>query len=199
MSEISKILKPIKNSTDKSYIFNKYRKRMKKVFKKKAISNFMIYELAEILINYKTVSFLALKYPNFYFDLDVSSGLVSQVDLADYLQYEVKGTPFGWKNNIESLSEVKGLTNLKFLKILDLSNNLIKDLSELTSLKNLEIIYLANNKISDHKNIEYLNALPKIRYIDLSGNRIAKTASQTNFRSNVKVTLKRFDEKFEFE
>ena len=198
MSEISKILKPIKDSTDKSYIFNKYRKRMKNVFKKREISDFTINELAEILINYKTVSFLALKYPNFYFDLDVSNGLVSQIDLADYLQYEVKGTPFGWKNNIKSLPEVKGLTNLKFVKILDLSNNLIDDLSELTSLKNLEIIYLANNKISDHKNIEYLNSLPKIRYIDLTGNQIAKTLSQKDFNPNVKVTLKRFDEKFEF-
>ena len=198
ISEISKILEPIKDSIDKQYIFQKYRKRMKKVFKKKEISNFTMNQLAEILINYKAVSFLALKYPNFYFDLDVSNGLVSRIDLADYLQYEVKGTPFGWKNNIGSLSEVKGLSNLKYIKILDLSNNLIEDLKGLTVFQDLEIIYLANNKISDHKNIEYLNSLPNICYIDLTGNKIAKTISLKKFKPNVKVVLKRFDEHFEF-
>jgi len=198
ISQISKILKPSNHSTEKPYIFHKYRKRMKKVFKKKDIGDFTVDELAEILINYKTVSFLALTYPNFYFDLDVSNGLVSEVDLADYLQYEVKGTPFGWKNNITSLLKIKGLNNLKYVKKLDLSNNLIEDLSALSIFKNLETVYLANNKISDPKNIKYLNDLPNIRYIDLTGNKIAKSVSYKDFKPNVKVVLKRFDEQFEF-
>ncbi|MEJ2296262.1 MAG: leucine-rich repeat domain-containing protein [Candidatus Lokiarchaeota archaeon] len=190
ISEISKILNPNNNLTYKPYISQKYRRRIKCVFKKKDINDFSNKDLAEILINFKTLSFLALSFPNFYFDLDLSNGLVSEVDLADYLQYEVKGTPFGWKNNIVSLSKIKGLTNLKFIKKLDLSNNLIEDLSELSTFKNLETIYLANNKISDCKNIEYINSLPKIHYVDLSGN--------NDFKPNVKVVLKRFDELFEF-
>ena len=198
ISEISKILNPSDNLTCKPYISHKYRRRIKSVFKKKDINEFSNKDLAEILINFKTVSFLALSYPNFYFDLDVSNGLVSEVDLADYLQYEVKGTPFGWKNNIASLSKVKGINNLKFVKKLDLSNNLLEDLSELTLFKNLETIDLANNKISDRKNIEYINSLPKIRYVDLSGNEIVKKLSRNDFKPNVKVVLKRFDELFEF-
>jgi hypothetical protein len=198
ISEISKILNPNNNLTYKPYISQKYRRRIKCVFKKKDINDFSNKDLAEILINFKTLSFLALSFPNFYFDLDLSNGLVSEVDLADYLQYEVKGTPFGWKNNIVSLSKIKGLTNLKFIKKLDLSNNLIEDLSELSTFKNLETIYLANNKISDCKNIEYINSLPKIHYVDLSGNKIVKKISRNDFKPNVKVVLKRFDELFEF-
>jgi len=197
ISQISKILKSSKNSSDKPYIFHKYRKKIKELFKEKDLDDFTVDELAEILINYKTLSFLALTYPNFYFDLDVSNGLVSEVDLADYLQYEVKGTPFGWKNNIESLEKIKGLNNLKFVKKLDLSNNLIEDLSALAVFKNLESLYLANNKISDPKNIKYLNDLPNLHYIDLTGNKIAKLVSANDFKPNVKVVLKRFDEHFE--
>ena len=198
ISEIHKIMKPSENSTEKPYIFQKYRKRIKRVFKGKKIEDFTAIELADILINYKTVSLLALTYPNFYFDLDISNGLVSEVDLADYLQFEVKGTPFGWKNNIESLARIKGLKNLKFFKKLDLSNNLIEDLSQLTEFNNLESLYLANNKISNPKNLDYLNSLPNLRYIDLTGNDIAKNISYNDFKPNIKVVLKRFDEQFEF-
>jgi len=198
ISEIHKILKSSKIPTEKPYIFQKYKKRIKEVFKRKDIEDFTVNELAEILINYKTVSLLALTYPNFYFDLDISNGLISEVDLADYLQFEVKGTPFGWKNNIISLEKIKGLNNLKFVKKLDLSNNLIEDLTELTTFKNLESLFLANNKISDPKNVKYLNNLPKIRYIDLTGNKIAKLVSRNDFKPSVKVVLKRFDEQFQF-
>jgi Leucine-rich repeat (LRR) protein len=190
-------LKSSKQITEKPYIFDKYRKRIKTVFKRKAIEDFTVKELAEILINYKTVSLLALKYPNFYFDLDISNGLVSEVDLSDYLQFEVKGTPFGWKNNIQSLSKIKGLKNLKALKKIDLSNNIIKDLSQIKTFKKLETIYLANNKISDPINIKYINSLSNLRYIDLTGNEIAKIVSYKDFKPKIKVVLKRFDEYFE--
>ena len=198
ISEIQKQIKLSKELTEKPYLFNKYRKRMKQVFKRKPIENFMVNELAEILINYKTVSLLSLRYPNFYFDLDLSNGLVSEVDLADYLQFEVKGTPFGWKNNIEILSKIKGLENLTALKKLDLSNNLINDLSQITTFKNLETISLANNKISDPINVKYLNSLSNLRYVDLTGNEIAKIVSYRDFKPRIKVILKRFDESFEF-
>ena len=35
-------------------------------------------------------------------------------------------------------------------------------------------LYLANNKISDSKEIKYLNNLPKLLILDLSGNPISK-------------------------
>jgi Leucine-rich repeat (LRR) protein len=170
---------------------------MKKVLKNTSIERFSVNELAELLINYKTIAFLALSYPNFYFDLDLSTGLVSDVDLADYLQFEVKGTPFGWKNNIESISDIKGLANLKHIRTLDLSNNLIEELIGLSGFKNLETIILANNKISDPKNVQYLNALPKLRYIDLSGNKIVNSITRQDFVHGPKVILKRFDARFE--
>lgn len=198
ITEIQKILKSSKEIIEKPYIFHKYRKRMKTVLKKKVIEDFTVNQLADILVNYKTISLLALTYPNFYFDLDISNGLVSEVDLADYLQFEVKGTPFGWKNNINSLSKVKGLENLKSIKKLDLSNNHIKDLSQITTFKNLEAICLANNKISDPGNIKYLNSLSNLRFVDLTGNDIAKVVSYKDFKPTIKVVLKRFDEKFEF-
>ena len=76
----------------------------------------MIFELAKILINYLTITNLIKQYLNVYFELDPQNGLVNELDLSDYLEFEVKGTPFGCKNNIKSISEIRGLNHLKYLK-----------------------------------------------------------------------------------
>ncbi len=197
ISEISKIKKLNKSIAYKQHIFKKYKKGLKKVFKMKNIEEFSINELAEIFINYKTVINLANMFPNFYFELDTENGLVSELDLADYLQYEVKGTPWGWKNNIKTLTEIRGLGNLKYIKKIDLSNNLIEYIDGLLELKNLKTIILANNKIYDLENLKYLKSLSNLRYIDLSGNEISKKLSEIDFKPNIKVILETFHEHFE--
>jgi len=123
-------------------------------------------------------------------EIDPNNGLVMELDLSDYLQYEVKGTPFGWKNDINSLSEIVGLKYLKNLKRIDLSNNQIKHVMDLIYLKNLQHVVLINNKISEEKNLEYLKKLPKLEFLDLRDNMIAKKTQLNEFNPKIRVILK---------
>ena len=130
------------------------------------------------------------QYLNVYFELDSQNGLIRQLDLSDYLEYEVKGTPFGWKNNIKSISQIVGLKHLKYLKRIDLSNNQIDDVKEITQLENLTHLILINNKISKRDNLNYLKRLPNLEYLDLRGNELGKNISLNEFDPKIRVLLK---------
>jgi len=186
-SEVLKIRKQNINLNEKQYIFKKYKKGIKKLLKLKKFNDLSIEHLSEILINYKTVIYLAFKFPNFYYELEKTTGLVSEIDLSDYLQYEVKGTPWGWKNNISSNSSFKEIKNLKELKKIDLSNNLIKDLEFLSGFNKLETLILVNNKISDLKNFHYIEQLPNLKLVDLRGNEIVNKLNKTQISSKVRI------------
>ncbi len=118
--------------------------------------------------------------------------MIEKLDLSDYLEFEVKGTPWGWKNNIRSLSQITGLSNLKQLTTLDLSNNQIRDLEGITELTNLTHLVLPNNQIRDLKNLEYINKLPNLQFIDLCGNDISKNVKNEDFNPHCRVLLKRY-------
>lgn len=162
------------------------KKAIKHLFKKH-IEKLTIEHLAELLINYITIIQLAKKFPNFYFKLDSQNGLIDELDLSDFLEFEVKGTPWGWKNNIKKLSEITGLKYLTNLKKLDLSNNLIRNIEEIIYLVNLSHLILTNNKISDIKNLSYLKKLTKLVYLDIDGNKIASKIKKEDFRSNMQL------------
>jgi Leucine-rich repeat (LRR) protein len=179
-------------NVDKDYGNKKYRKLLKSYLKRNTISKLSLKQLEAILINFLTIQNLIEKIPNVYFELDEKTLFIEKLDLSDYLEFEVKGTPWGWKNNICSLSQITGLNNLKHLKTLDLSNNQIGELVGLTELKNLTHLVLPNNQISDLKNLEYINQLLNLQFIDLCGNDICKKVKNKDFNTNCRVLLNRY-------
>ena len=164
-------------------------KKHGKIEGSKKYENLTHQKLSEILINYLTIHHLSEQYPNVYYELDMQDGLVKELDLSDYMEYEVKGTPFGWKNNITSMSEISCIKYLKQLKKIDLSNNNIDDIKELTQLQDITHLKLANNEINDITNLKYLKSFQNLQYIDLRGNNITKKLEPSDFDLNTRVIL----------
>ena len=179
-------------NVDKDYRNKRYRKALKSYFKRNSINKLSHKQLAAILINFLTVKNLIDEIPNVYFELDDERLLIDKLDLSDYLEFEVKGTPWGWKNNIRSLSQITGLNNLRYLKTLDLSNNQIGDLEGISELRNLTHLVLLNNQISDRKNLEHINQLSNLQFLDLRGNSISKNVTNEIFNHNCRVLLKKY-------
>ena len=111
-----------------------------------------------------------------------------KLDLSD-IEYEVRGWKSEFKNNIKDLSEIPGLTHLKSLKYLYLSNNQISIIKDLVNLPELTQLYLSNNEIADEINLEYISMLPNLTHIDITGNELAKKVSCEDFKDNLHVKL----------
>ncbi len=188
--EVKKIKKIKYLNKEKEIENKKFKKAIKKLLKSRKYDYFTDKELSQILINFLTIANLTQIFPNVYFELDPQNGLVLELDLSDYLEYEVKGTPFGWKNNIISISEIPGLHYLKHLKKIDLSNNQIEDIKDLTTLENITHLILTNNKISELINLEYIKNLENLEYLDLRGNKVALKTSLDKFNPKIRVLLK---------
>ena len=192
IEQIKKIRKTHYISLEKGYENKRYKKALKPLIRRNKINNYSHKELGAILINFFTIKTLIEEIPNVYFELNSTNLLVEKLDLSDYLEFEVKGTPWGWKNNIRKISEIPGLENLKYLKKLDLSNNQIKNVKGLATLKNLTNLVLANNQISDLDNLEYLKQLSKLQFLDLCGNEIVNFIKKDDFNPNTRVLLNRY-------
>ena len=141
------------------------------------------------MINYLTIRHLIEQFPNVYYELDPKTALIKELDLSDYMEYEVKGTPWGWKNNIKNISDIIGLFNLQHLEKIDLSNNQITSIKELIQLVGLRYLILTNNNITDLENINYLKSFPFLEYLDLRGNEITKNVRINEFNSKIRVIL----------
>ncbi len=190
INEIKKIIKTKYINKEKRIENKKFRKTLKNVFKNKKSEFFTSNELSEILINYITIRYLIRHYPNVFYEINPENGLINELDLSDYLEYEVKGMPFGWKNNIKSISEIIGLKYLKNLKKIDFSNNQIENIQELVKFGNLTYLILTNNKICDLENLEYIKKLPNLKYLDLRKNKIVKKIDLNEIDSRMRVLLK---------
>ena len=190
LNELKKIMKLKWINKEKRIENNKHKRNLKRLFKTKKISLFTQSELSEILINYFVIKNLSNSISNVFFELDASNGLISELDLSDDLEYEVKGTPWGWKNNIKSISDIEGLNYLKNLKKINFTNNQIENLDDISFLKNITHLILTNNNLSNKKNIDYLKNLPKLEYLDLRGNDIVNKIHSLNFDSKLRVLLK---------
>lgn len=190
LNEVKKIIKTKYLNKERKVENKKFKKVIKKLLKAKKVDSFTHTELAKILINYLTITNLIKQYLNVYFELDPQNGLINELDLSDYLEFEVKGTPFGWKNNIKSISEIRGLNHLKYLKKIDLSNNQIENVKNLIQLEKLTHLILFNNRISKKENLNYLKKLPKLEYLDLRGNDVVKEIGPNEFDPKINVLLK---------
>ena len=189
-NKVKQIIKTKYLHKEKRIENKKFRKIIKKLFKNKKYELFTQKELSEILINFLTIKNLVKQYPNVYFELNAQNGLVEELDLSDFLEYEVKGTPFGWKNNIKSLSEISGLNHLNCLKKINLSNNQIKNVKELINFEKLTHLTLVNNKISKVDNINFIKSLSNLEYLDIRGNELAMKVNKKEFDSKIKVLLR---------
>ncbi|MFX1452803.1 MAG: leucine-rich repeat domain-containing protein, partial [Promethearchaeota archaeon] len=188
-----KNIRKTKYLDEKNKIENKkFKSAIKKLKKKTKLENITHEILAEIIINYLTISLLTKNFYSVYFELE--NALVVKLDLAD-VEYEVRGWKADFKNNIKDISEITGLDNLKHLIHLNLSNNQITDIKDLVKLRNLTHLYVFNNKIRDLKNLEYIKDIPNLKYLDLSGNPIIKHLSTDFFNNekfgNIEIVLKK--------
>ncbi|MFX1375827.1 MAG: hypothetical protein ACFFA0_08450 [Promethearchaeota archaeon] len=187
----------IKQISKKKYLNNvrkienkKYKKVLKKLLKEKKHEEFTHNELTHILINFYTISNLFTQYHNVYYELNSQTGLIEKLDLSDYLEYEVKGTPWNWKNNIRKLSDIPGFNNLSYLKQIDLSNNNIKNVRNLIQFQELTHLILTNNQLSIENNLNYLKKLPNLIYLDIRGNPITKYINSNDFPPHIHVLFK---------
>jgi len=186
IDEIKKI-KKMKYLLPDSNISNKpFRKDLKKLFKTKKVEHYSQSELVDIIMNFKIIAALKNKFYSVYYELD--NAKVVKLDLSD-IEYEVRGWKSEFKNNIKDLSEISGLTRLKSLKYLYLSNNQISNIKDLVNLPELTQLYLSNNIIKDEINLEYIRMLPNLTYLDISGNYLAKKVSCEDFNDNLHVKL----------
>lgn len=180
----TKYLNKVKNIQNK-----RFKKTLKGLFRERKYEDLTHKESGEILINYLTIRHLIEQFPNVYYEIDPQIALIKELDLSNYMEYEVRGTPWGSKNNIKTLSDITGLFNLNNLKKIDLSDNQINSIKELNQLVNLRHVVLTNNKISDLENINYLRNLPNLEYLDLRGNEIAKKIRLNEFNPKIRVIL----------
>ena len=189
IEQLKKIRKTKYLNKDKNIQNKRFKKTLKGLFRERKYEDLTHKELSEILINYLTIRHLIEQFPNVYYELDPQTALIKELDLSDYMEYEVKGTPWGWKNNIKKLSDINGLLNLNNLEKIDLSNNQITNIKELIQLLNLKIIILTNNKITDLENINHLKTLLSLEYLDLRGNELAKNVKINEFNPKIRVIL----------
>ena len=187
IDQIKKIRKLQYINAEKGYENRKYKEALKPLIKRNKINSYSNKQLGDILINFFTIRQLIKEFPNVYFELNSEDVLINGLDLSDYLEFEVKGTPWGWKNNIDSVSKIIGLKNLQNLQNLNLANNQIHDLKALVEMKSLTHLDLSNNKLSDPQNIEYLKQIPLLEVIDLRGNDLANHIQSTDFSPNTRI------------
>jgi len=192
IEELKKIRKVKYLNLERRYENKKFKTAIKRILKTRNLEIFSHSHISEIIINFLTIKHLSEKLPNVYFEINPTNLLVDELDLSDYLEYEVKGTPWGWKNNISSISEIEGLNLLRNLKKLDLSNNQIEDINKLKDLNSLTHLMISNNKLKDLKNLNFLQSFPNLEYLDLCGNKIVNYIKPTDFKPEIELILKRY-------
>jgi len=188
IGEIKRIQK-LKYILEDSKITNKlFKKAIKKLFKNNKIETISQEDLADIIINFKTISALKRKFYSVYYELEDAK--VVKLDLSD-IEYEVRGWKAEFKNNILEISDIIGISNLKQLRDLYLSNNQIKDIGDLITLTKLTHLDIANNQINDEKNLEYLKQISNqgLKYLNISGNKIADIIHKNDFNPELEIKL----------
>ena len=158
-----------------------YKKELKKYFKKN--KNLTLQTLGNILINYWTIENLNKKYD--WMQYKIKDGVVSELDVSDT---EIKVRWPIWENNIETIEEIDGLTNLRALISLKLANNRIKEIKSLEKFSNLVSLNLANNNIKEIKGLEKLE---KLEDLDLSINQIQEIKGLENLKNLKHLNLSR--------
>ncbi len=187
VEEIKNLTKQKYFDYQKQYSNKLYRKSIKELAKSKDFYSSSIEILAEILLNYYTLGSILKRFYNVYFE--VKKGLVVSLDLSD-LGWNANLWKRDFAHKIKSASEIVGLSNLKQLEKLDLSNNKISDLRDLVVLKNLVHLNISNNLIENTVNLSYLKELPNLKFVDMSENKIAENFDKSEFKK-IEIIVKK--------
>jgi hypothetical protein len=189
IDEVEKIRKKKYLFSDLKITNKAFKKEIKKLLKVKSIVEFSHEDLADIIINYKTIIALKKKFFNVYYELD--NARVKKLDLSD-VEYEVRGWKSEFNNNITDLSEITGLANLAHLTHLYLSNNKVSNIKELTKLHHLSFLHISSNSISDVENIEYIKQMTNknLKSINIYGNTIANLINPSEFKPDVELVTR---------
>lgn len=189
IDEIKKIKKNKYLFKDSKITNKAFKKEIKKLLKVRNFDEMSHEDLAEIILNYKTIIALKSKFYNVYYEL--KDAKVTKLDLSD-IEFEVRGWKSEFNNYIKDLSDIPGLTNLKHLTHLYLSNNQISNIQKLTEISSLSYIHLSNNNLTDVKNIEYIKQLANqnLKYININGNRIANLININEFKPDIEIVIR---------
>lgn len=172
----------------KHYDNEKFKQSLMELQKIKRLEDLNTIELADIVVNYKTITALIKKFFKVHFEWE--NGVVVWLDLSE-LGWNADRTQYAGK--LSDLSQIIGLKYLTSLKKLNLSNNKLSNIKELTILKNLTHLGLTNNQIEERNNIMYLKQLPNLLYADLSDNTIAYKIDKNDFGDTYIKTTKALD------
>jgi len=187
---VSKLRRKIK--CDKNNINNlairKYSSLIQKLYNNQNINSLSHNDIAKILIGYLTLNELIQRFYSVHYEINPNTCLPVKLDLSD-IEFEVRGWKAEFRNGIENLSDIIGLTNLQSLEHLDLSNNRIRNIEKLTKLKNLKKLYLSNNQIQEEKNLDYLKEFKKLEYLDITGNNIVNDQRKFILNKNIEIKL----------
>ncbi|CAD5231908.1 unnamed protein product [Bursaphelenchus xylophilus] len=98
--------------------------------------------------------------------LDISQNNISKID-------ELPGSLCGLKAFQNQLTSVTFCSKLQLLTYLNLSHNRIKSMKGIEELKTLHTLLLTDNMLKDKTEVELLQELPNLRFVDLMGNPLA--------------------------
>ncbi|MBD3215603.1 MAG: hypothetical protein GF311_23535 [Candidatus Lokiarchaeota archaeon] len=155
-------------------------------------SNWELYsisELAAILINYRTISYLIDKF--YYVFFEWKRGLISKLDLSELGWNVSRAWNFIYAERLLDLKEIPELFNLKHLEMLDLSNNRLRSINGLHKLPKITHLYLRNNKLEGLESIRDIKKMNKLEYLDIRGNNIVDDINKKDF-PNLNLILKNY-------
>ena len=95
-----------------------------------------------------------------------------------------------WGNHLKDVSILKRMPRLK---VLSLSVNNIPSLRDFAGLTELEELYLRDNKVTDINEVRYLTRLPKLRKLSLSANPCSESPDYRSIVSSSILTLEELD------
>jgi len=107
-----------------------------------------------------------LEFPSYYLEdfesFELSSSNIDDLDGVQFCRHVRK---LDLSNNL--ISDLSWLENLEYLEDLNLADNQVGFLDSLSYISTLKRLYLANNAIED---LSPIFDLPQLEYIDISGN-----------------------------
>ena len=95
----------------------------------------------------------------------------------------------------KNINDISILSQIPTLEIINLNNNDITNLSVFKNLKNIKKLSLKGNKINDFSQIEFLRYCPKLEYLKLKENPIAKEKNYLMKICEILPKLKILDDK----
>ncbi len=126
---------------------------------------------------------VAIDFPTYYLeDMDEFELSESDIDDLDGIEYCLHTVILDLSFNL--IFDISPLANLSMLKELNLSNNRIEDIEDISNLQQLKSIDLSNNLIRD---ISPLFEIETLEFADLTGNKIP--AEQINELKELGVTV----------